>query len=136
MDAQTVLWMIGQTVIFLGGAYGFVLLRESIVRKEMTEMHKSQDERLAKNEAKAQNIETNYNKKFQNVHDDMHENKSQIINSLHILEINMRESNHALREDISKEYTMISTTDILASYIQRYAVISPKIEGRINFVNR
>ena len=109
MDAQTVLWMIGQTVIFLGGAYGFVLLRESIVRKEMIEMHKAQDERIASTETKAQNIETNYNQKFQNVHDAIHENKLQIIASLHVLEINLRDSNHALREEVSKSLNRMET---------------------------
>ena len=41
-----------------------------------------------------------------------------------------------LREDISKKHTTMFTTDILANYIQRHMKISPRIEGRINFVDR
>ena len=41
-----------------------------------------------------------------------------------------------LREDIPKENTTMFSTDILAGYIKRHSPISPRIEGRIDFVNK
>ena len=41
-----------------------------------------------------------------------------------------------LREDIPKENTTMFSTDILAGYIKRHTPISPRIEGRIDFVNK
>ena len=41
-----------------------------------------------------------------------------------------------LREDIPKENTTMFSTDILAGYIQRHTPISPRIEGRIGFLDK
>lgn len=41
-----------------------------------------------------------------------------------------------LGEDIPKENTTMFTTDILASYIQRHSPVSPKVEGRISFIDK
>lgn len=41
-----------------------------------------------------------------------------------------------LGADIPKENTTMFTADILASYIQRHSPVSPKIEGRISFIDK
>ena len=41
-----------------------------------------------------------------------------------------------LKKDILKKHTTVFTTDILANYIQRHIRISPRVEERINFVER
>ena len=88
--------------VAVAGMYAFVLRRESEVRKEMKEMHKDQDCRIEKAEKKAQEITDNYNRKFQGVHERIHESESKMIAVIHELENTMRDSNHNLAENVTK----------------------------------
>ena len=91
-----------QIFVFLGGAYYFILQREAKVIDKMDAMHKDQDGRIEKAETEAKAIRENYNTKFQRVHDTIHETKVSIIESMHAMENNLRDSNHTLAENVTK----------------------------------
>ena len=105
MDAQTVgivIGIIAYTVTLVAGYYKILRSVERSIRQEMKEMHAEQDIKIREAEREATEIRNNYNAKFQKVHDVVNQTKIEVIEGLHTLETNLRESHHTLTDNVTK----------------------------------
>ena len=89
MDADTVLGAVNVGLLLI--VYMYVQRREDMTRAKIEE----QDKRI-------HDVETNYNAKFTAMHDKMTETKEILVEKLTELEGNMRDSNHSLRDAVTK----------------------------------
>ena len=106
METIEIMISVGTLVLWTGGIiigfYKFILSREKDARQEMTKMHEQQDKRIEKAEDAAKDIKDNYNRKFQKVHDAMHDTEMKITSALSALELNLRSSHHTLADSVTK----------------------------------
>lgn len=105
MDATIVFGIVGfifQLFVLIGSTYAFVLKREAAMVAKMEQMHKEQDERIRENESEVRDIKDNYIRKFEKVYKVVGDVKLEIVNVIHEVETNLRESNHTLADNMTK----------------------------------
>jgi DNA anti-recombination protein RmuC len=102
MTVEAMAAMIIQTVIMTAGFYKWMTAREDKMIQKMEVMHKDQDERIREAEKEASAIRNNYNAKFQRAYDAINQTKLDVVEAIHTMENNLRESHHNLAENVSK----------------------------------
>lgn len=118
MDVNVVLAIGGfilQLVLVLGGAYGFVLLREGKMVEKMEKMHDEQEKRIREIEAENKSIRENYRSRLDAMKDSisdvnvaMSDLRTDLLEAVHTLETNLRESVHRQTENVSKVLNSIT----------------------------
>jgi predicted nucleic acid-binding Zn-ribbon protein len=85
----TEMWV--QTIILVIGVYLYIQKREDKMHQRMNDLERDQAE-----------TKSNYNAKFAGVMEKIHTSHEDTVNKVHEVELNVRSSVHAMRDDVTK----------------------------------
>jgi biopolymer transport protein ExbB/TolQ len=99
---EIIIGLVVYTTLTVVGLFKLLRTSEETIMRKVKEMHTEQDVKITKAESEAEEIRRNYEAKFRGVNQDASNNKLEVMNTIHVLETNMRTSIHTLGDNVTK----------------------------------